>query len=315
MPGPRRSRNCPTGVSGSSEASSSIRPSPTRSERRLDALVVERLAQLELGAEEPPVGLDGLVEIGDRDAEVVDAASRSRARCYRRGLRIGRGRAQSERCGSRWLARSRRSPCSSRAAAAARARPRRRPAATTTRADNGVYAEVRRRDRRGDADGGRRPRRASTSSARARAAAPPIALDLKLVTGQGRRRPHRGRRARLRHHPDRPEGLLQGDRRTSSSTTRGSSGRAAPRRQVVRRLGDHRAGSAASRRSPNIDALINQILASHGTLAEGRRRRRSTGSRRSRSSTRRTAATLYVATDRARLSARARRPARTTARA
>ena len=33
-------------------------------ERRLDALIGERLAQLELGAEQPPVGLNSLVEIG-----------------------------------------------------------------------------------------------------------------------------------------------------------------------------------------------------------------------------------------------------------
>ena len=55
-------------------------------ERRLDALLLERLAQLDLGSEQPPVGLDGLVEIGDGDTEMVDTARRSSARCYRWGL-------------------------------------------------------------------------------------------------------------------------------------------------------------------------------------------------------------------------------------
>jgi len=44
--------------------------------RRLDALLGDRLAMLETGAEEPLVGRDRLVEVGHRDAEVVDAARR-----------------------------------------------------------------------------------------------------------------------------------------------------------------------------------------------------------------------------------------------
>ena len=47
----------------------------------LDALVGDRLALLELGAEEALVALDGLVEVGDRDAEVVDAGRGHRRRC------------------------------------------------------------------------------------------------------------------------------------------------------------------------------------------------------------------------------------------
>ena len=42
--------------------------------RGLDALVVDRRAVLELGAEEALVGVDRLVEVVDGDAEVVDAA-------------------------------------------------------------------------------------------------------------------------------------------------------------------------------------------------------------------------------------------------
>src|SRR5439155_24376768 len=41
--------------------------------RRLDALVGDGRAMLDLGAEEPLVRRDGLVEIGDRDPEVVDS--------------------------------------------------------------------------------------------------------------------------------------------------------------------------------------------------------------------------------------------------
>lgn len=43
---------------------------------RLDALVFERLAVLELGPEEPAVGVDGRVEILDRDPDMVDARQR-----------------------------------------------------------------------------------------------------------------------------------------------------------------------------------------------------------------------------------------------
>src|SRR5215218_482828 len=39
---------------------------------RLDALLLESVAVLELGTEEPPVGVEGLLEIADRDAEVVN---------------------------------------------------------------------------------------------------------------------------------------------------------------------------------------------------------------------------------------------------
>src|SRR2546423_3185062 len=46
--------------------------------RGLDALVRDGLAVLELGPEEPRVGREGLVQIGDRDSEVVDPARRHR---------------------------------------------------------------------------------------------------------------------------------------------------------------------------------------------------------------------------------------------
>ena len=47
--------------------------SPTRSEAASTPCSATTVAVLELGAEEPPVGLDRLVEVGDGDAEVVDA--------------------------------------------------------------------------------------------------------------------------------------------------------------------------------------------------------------------------------------------------
>jgi hypothetical protein len=51
--------------------------------RRFDALLRDRLSVLELGAEEPPVGVQGVVEVCDRNAEVVNAACLHRSRCYR----------------------------------------------------------------------------------------------------------------------------------------------------------------------------------------------------------------------------------------
>ena len=72
MPGPRFARNRPTGVSGPSGRSSSIRLSPTRSGCRLDALVLDALAVLEAGAEELLVDEQRRVEIGDRDPDVMN---------------------------------------------------------------------------------------------------------------------------------------------------------------------------------------------------------------------------------------------------
>ena len=51
---------------------------PTRAQkerRRLHSLLLERLAVLELGAEEALVGGDRLVEVGHRETEVVNAAN------------------------------------------------------------------------------------------------------------------------------------------------------------------------------------------------------------------------------------------------
>ena len=42
--------------------------------RRLDTLVGNRLPVLDLGAEQPLVGRDRLIEVGDGDAEVVNTA-------------------------------------------------------------------------------------------------------------------------------------------------------------------------------------------------------------------------------------------------
>ena len=47
----------------------------------LDALIGDRLPLLELGTEQTLVARDGLVEVGDRDAEMVDAGRGHRARC------------------------------------------------------------------------------------------------------------------------------------------------------------------------------------------------------------------------------------------
>ena len=49
-------------------------PGADQQRGRLDALVVDLGAVLDLGAEEALVGLDRLVEVVDGDAEVVDAA-------------------------------------------------------------------------------------------------------------------------------------------------------------------------------------------------------------------------------------------------
>ena len=75
-PGPRWRGTCRPACRARATASSSTRPSPTRIDRGLDALVGDGLAVLELGAEKPPVGVDGLVEVGDRDAEVMDSRAR-----------------------------------------------------------------------------------------------------------------------------------------------------------------------------------------------------------------------------------------------
>ena len=74
IPGPREARNRPTGESSSSGVSSST-PSAAHEHRgRLDALIGHRRAVLELGAEQPLVRPERLVEVSDRNAEVMDAA-------------------------------------------------------------------------------------------------------------------------------------------------------------------------------------------------------------------------------------------------
>src|SRR5581483_7697997 len=59
--------------------------------RRLDALLGDRVAVLEPGAEQPAVGGDRLVEVGDRDGEVVDALDGHRLDAIRPGCRAARG--------------------------------------------------------------------------------------------------------------------------------------------------------------------------------------------------------------------------------
>ena len=66
-PGPRLERNLPTGVSSPSAAE---QLDPVRADAQrggLDALLLDRLAVLELGAEKPFVGRERLVEIVDGD--------------------------------------------------------------------------------------------------------------------------------------------------------------------------------------------------------------------------------------------------------
>jgi hypothetical protein len=45
-------------------------------ERDVGSLLVNRFAQLDLGSEEPPIRLDRVLEIVDRDADVMEAAYR-----------------------------------------------------------------------------------------------------------------------------------------------------------------------------------------------------------------------------------------------
>ena len=213
--------------------------------------------------------------------------SRSRAPMLPMGL-VNRARTchSPRRCGSRWLARSRRSPCSSWAAAAARARPRRRLATTTTSARQRRLLEVGGRDRRRDADGGlhrdERAHRRRRNERRLLDLAQPEARQ-----GQGRRRPHRPRRARLRHHPDRPEGLHQRVEELPPPLRRIE--RRKPLGQVVLRLRERQGArkprvADRHRRADQPDPRVAR------NAREGRRPRRSTGSLRSRSTTRRTAA-------------------------
>ena len=49
----------------------------------LDSLIRNSLTMLELGAEQPLVGLDRRVQVGNGDADMVDAACAHRKRCYR----------------------------------------------------------------------------------------------------------------------------------------------------------------------------------------------------------------------------------------
>ncbi len=72
MPGPRVARNLPTGVSSPSDASSSTRLVADAHRRRFDTLLGNRVAMLHLGAEQPPIGVDRVVEILDGDSEMVN---------------------------------------------------------------------------------------------------------------------------------------------------------------------------------------------------------------------------------------------------
>ena len=174
MPGPRLARNLPTGVSGPSDASSSTRPSPTRIEHGLDALVGHRLAVLELGAEQALVGLDRPVEVRDRDAEVMDPVAAT-ARCYRRALAVRANVTIVERmrrvlgCRAAPLLRC----CSPAAVAEGGSAPR------TAIADKTRVRSSPRSSRTW-----RRPR-PSTSTAPGRPAASTIGLNLHLVAGRG----------------------------------------------------------------------------------------------------------------------------------
>ena len=72
MPGPALREELADGVSSPSGASSSTRLSPTRTAAASTpcSATVSRCSTL--GAEEPPVGVEGLVEVLDGDAEMVD---------------------------------------------------------------------------------------------------------------------------------------------------------------------------------------------------------------------------------------------------
>ena len=71
--GPRLARNLPTGVS--SRAGEQLDAAVAdEHRRRLDSLRVDLRSVLDLGAEEPLVRVDCLVEVADGDAEMMDAA-------------------------------------------------------------------------------------------------------------------------------------------------------------------------------------------------------------------------------------------------
>ena len=91
MPGPRLARKRPTGVSSPVGAE---QLDPARADEdggRLDALLGHGVAVLERRAEEPPVRLDRLVEIGHGEADVVDAPERHAAIATRPIVGAGRG--------------------------------------------------------------------------------------------------------------------------------------------------------------------------------------------------------------------------------
>ena len=74
IPGPRRARKRPTGVSSPVGLTSSKRLSPTSSDAASTPCSTSGSRCSSLRVEEALVRRDGLVEIDDRDAEVMDAA-------------------------------------------------------------------------------------------------------------------------------------------------------------------------------------------------------------------------------------------------
>ena len=70
-PGPRFARNRPTGVSAPSGRQELDPPGAGTQRDGVDTLLLEAVAMLDLRLEQPRIRLDGCVEIGDRDPDVV----------------------------------------------------------------------------------------------------------------------------------------------------------------------------------------------------------------------------------------------------
>ena len=80
MPGPRFDRKRPHGRVLPERGEQLDSPVAQPHRRSLHALFGKRVPVLERGAEQPLVGGDGTVEIGDGDADVVDSAGLHRGR-------------------------------------------------------------------------------------------------------------------------------------------------------------------------------------------------------------------------------------------
>ena len=96
-----------------------------------------------------------------------------------------------------------------------------------------------------------------------------LTLDLQLARGQGRCRPRRDRRIRVRHRADRPEAVFPGKCQGALEHYAGATVATAARRAVVRGLDARRADSARSRRSPTSKQLMKQILTASGPVEKG----------------------------------------------